>query len=225
MLHWCSPANHVGFSSRRLAFKSQMEHQIAATDGIEEPSCLESNFLKGIPSLNLGRGVNVNDNHQTFISVWNNVFTRAFSLVRLKRFAHNKLIAGSNPARPIGRMAYNLLCGVGSASVGTTGERNLCVPSSLRLRGVAQRQMQSTVDRKYAGSNPAAPIEKLAYRMLCGVGSTRDATSERNAYVPTSLRRAIRAWDWFMHSTCNGEFACSNRAGGLSRERNSVEAT
>ena len=87
----------------------------AATDGIGEPSRLESGFPRGIPSSNLGRGVDVNKKFQTFISDWNNWFTRACSLVWLKRAAHNGEILGSNPSRPIGPLAYNLLCGVGSA--------------------------------------------------------------------------------------------------------------
>lgn len=146
MLHWCSPDNHVGLSSdterlysvsgvsQRPAFKSQMEHHHAATNGIDEPSRLESGFLRGIPSLNLGRGVDVNKNFRTFISVWNNVLigVGAISLVWLKRLAHNEFSVSSNLTWPIGKLAYNLLCGVGSTEVDTTGERNMRVPTSLR---------------------------------------------------------------------------------------------
>ena len=51
--------------------------------------------------------------------------SRACSLVWLKRFAHNELILGSNPSRPIEAPAYNLLCGVGSTKSHATGERNV----------------------------------------------------------------------------------------------------
>lgn len=110
MLHWCSPANHVGLSSRRQGFEFPMEHLRAVTDGTDEPSGLEAHFPRGIPSLNLGRGVEV--------------AVRTRSLVWLKRFAHNELILGSNPSGSIGKLAYSLLCGFGRPERHTTGERN-----------------------------------------------------------------------------------------------------
>ena len=120
--------------TRRIVTSHVHEYTMmfAATDGIGEPSRLESGFPRGIPSSNLGRGVDVNKKFQTFISDWNNWFTRACSLVRLKQRAHNALILGSNPSRPIGPLAYNLLCGAGSTEIDTTGERNGRVPTVLR---------------------------------------------------------------------------------------------